>query len=53
MAAPEASIADRVREMRRLGMSGHDIAQEIGVGKSTVYRILKGVETQVSQCPKP
>jgi len=53
MAAPEVSMADRVREMRRLGMSGHDIAQEIGVGKSTVYRILKGVETQVSQCPKP
>jgi len=53
MAAPEVSMADRVREMRRLGMSGHDIAQEMGVGKSTIYRILKGSETEMSQCPTP
>jgi hypothetical protein len=40
MVAPETSIGDRVREMRKLGLSGHDIAKELGVGKSTIYRIL-------------
>ena len=36
----------------RTGHVGHDIAKELGVGKSTIYRILRELETQVSQCPK-
>jgi putative DNA primase/helicase len=50
IANPDSSFEDRVLEMHsKLGMSYRDIAQELGVGKSSVQRIIKGL----SHCPTP
>lgn len=46
----ETSMEDRVREMQKLDMSYREIAEELGVGKSTVQRIIK---RQPSHCPTP
>jgi hypothetical protein len=50
-ADPEASIEDRVLELHRLGgMSVRDIADELGLKRSKVHRIIKG---SASHCPTP
>jgi len=51
VADPEASIEDRVFELHRLGgMSVRDIADELGLKRSKVHRIIKG---SASHCPTP
>jgi hypothetical protein len=53
IADPETSIEDRVLELHRLGdMSVRDIAEEVGLKRSKVHRIIKGRAGQMSQCPK-
>ncbi len=53
VADPEASLEDRVLELHRLGgMSVRDIADEVGLKRSKVHRIIKGREAHLSQCPK-
>jgi putative DNA primase/helicase len=51
IADPESSIEDRVMELHRLGgMSVRDIADEVGLKRSKVHRIIKG---SASHCPTP
>jgi hypothetical protein len=51
VADPEATIDDRVLELHRLGgMSVRDIADELGLKRSKVHRIIK---SSVSHCPNP
>jgi putative DNA primase/helicase len=51
IADPESSIEDRVLELHRMGgMSVRDIADEVGLKRSKVHRIIKGSS---SQCPTP
>jgi hypothetical protein len=51
VADPETSIEDRVLELNRLGgMSVRDIADELGLKRSKVHRIIKG---SLSHCPNP
>jgi putative DNA primase/helicase len=49
---PETSIEARILEMHRQGMSLRDIAEEAGSSKSKVHRIIRGMESRLSQCPK-
>lgn len=36
----DTGLGDRVRELKRLGMSANDIAAEVGKSRATVYRLL-------------
>jgi len=51
VADPETTVEDRVLELHRLGdMSVRDIAEEVGLKRSKVHRIIKGT---ASRCPTP